>query len=138
MTPHEFMFHCYEFFLWCFRVIVVLAALAAMYFIFTTFEARGADIECRSNRDRTQSGWAWRYIEPHNTRRCWYKGTRLIPKSSLHWPKDSAVKSVTWYPRPFEQTAPINPPPLLDPFEAVDECCWPELNAFDKRFVGSK
>ena len=27
---------------------------------------------------------------------------------------------------------------LLDPFEAVDECCWPELNAFDKRFVGSK
>jgi hypothetical protein len=117
----------------------------AIYLVFVGFAAA---IECKE-RPEGGSYWSWRLIDGQ---RCWYRGEGVLPKSSLQWPAkpekkikgdpvfqiraDTGLDGVTWYQRrPFDEAAPLKPPPVLLP-EVQEECCWPDLSQFDQRWVG--
>src|SRR5580765_5485205 len=78
----------------------------------------------------------WHYDD--DGRRCW-SNRRGGPRRHMDptEPKPASLKSVRWYPREFEQTTPIAPPMLIVVPE-TDECCWPPLSEFDKRWIGEQ
>jgi hypothetical protein len=129
------------------RLALVMLCAFAIYLVFVGFAAA---IECKE-RPEGGSYWSWRQIDG---RRCWYRGEHgVVSKSQLHWseekPKrikgdplfnqlhaDTGLDGVTWYQRrPFDEAAPLKPPPVLLP-EVQEECCWPDLSQFDQRWVG--
>lgn len=108
-------------------------------------------LECRERPDRT-TYWRYRIIDGE---RCWFKGHRVLPKSSLHWPDEpkpkklkgdpvfnqiraeepSSLDAVTWHmARPFDEAQPIIPP--LNLAAPDDPDVWPDLSEFERRFVG--
>jgi hypothetical protein len=64
----------------CMLLLLLVMVLAIMLFAATRAQAA----ECQS-RPGDKSYWSYRIIDGE---RCWYKGHRVIPKSSLHWPEE--------------------------------------------------
>ncbi len=106
-------------------------------------------LECKERPDG-KSYWSYRIIDGE---RCWYRGEGRIPKSRLHWPDepkpkrikgdplfnairaDAGLDAVTWHmARPFDQAQPLRPP--LNVAVPDDPDVWPDLNEFERRFVG--
>jgi hypothetical protein len=132
------------------RLVLALLVCVLIYLIFVGFAAA---LECKERPDG-KSYWTYRLIDGQ---RCWYRGHRVLPKSSLHWPDDEPkkikgdpifnkiraeenveLKDVTWnMRRPFDERQPIYPPLLYNLKDIPEpECCWPDLSEFDRRFVG--
>lgn len=134
------------------RLVLALLVCVAIYLIFIGFAAA---LECKERPDG-KSYWTYRLVDGE---RCWYRGHRRLPKSSLHWPDEPKAKpikgdpvfnqiraeetstelaAVTWHmKRPFDQATPINPPLVYNPNDIPEpECCWPDLSEFERRFVG--
>ena len=84
MTPTEFESSTLDLLMWVLRLALILAFAALIYFIFMSFANA---IECRTEPEK-HGAWSWRYVQPFEHRKCWYKGTRVLPKSELHWPAD--------------------------------------------------
>ena len=97
--------------------ILVLGAIGLLVLIFLFGPVPANAVECRSHAgDTRESHWTWRNIDG---RRCWYKGRRALPKTSLHW---SSKKEMD--PRvPAKKTAPAYRAQVVDPRE---------LNEIDK------
>jgi hypothetical protein len=107
--------HAQTFLLWSFRLVLVAAAIAVFCFIMASVVASAA--ECKSE----QSGkgyWSWRYIKPHDHKRCWYPGHRILPKSRLHWPEIKPEKKLIdpVFPPPRAQIKTVAP----DEFNELD------------------
>ncbi len=131
-------------------LFVLLAAAIGIVVLIWAIPALA--LECAERPDG-KSYWSYRIID---SQRCWYRGHRVIPKSRLHWPDEpkpkklkgdpvfnqiraeaSSLDTVTWHmARPFDQAQPIYPPLNIAVPDDPDACCWPDLNEFERRFVG--
>jgi hypothetical protein len=140
ITPTEMKDHAVDFLLWSFRLILFLFALAALIFVLQSVASNAADnlspcLSYKQARARYPDVhlW-WHYDEDKN--KCW-SNRRGGPRRHMdpNELKPISIKSVRWYPRPFEHTEPVDPPILIVVPDS-DECCWPELSDFDKRFTG--
>ncbi len=130
-------------------LFVLLAAAIGIVVLIWAIPALA--LECRERPDRT-TYWRYRIIDGE---RCWFKGHRVLPKSSLHWPDEpkpkkiktdpvfnqiraeepSSLDAVTWHmARPFDEAKPIIPP--LNLAAPDDPDVWPDLSEFERRFVG--
>ena len=67
-------------------------------------------VECQTSPG-SKNYWSWRYIEPHEHRKCWYEGDHVISKSRLHWPKEKPEKPAAERPKP----KPIKTDEMLPP-----------------------
>lgn len=96
---------------------------------------------CQSGKTEGGSGhWYWREID---NRKCWYQGTRYLPKNELIWSKAEPRVAVEPIPMPEAPTI-IVPEPEEEEQTKVDQimtdarlnadqllaftCCWPELD----------
>lgn len=86
MTPTEFMDYLRAFLVFAFRLLVILAVAALIGSMFVSVGA--AAVECKSTHDR-KTYWSYRIIDGD---RCWYRGHRVLPKSSLYWPDEKEEK----------------------------------------------
>ncbi len=127
-------------------LFVLLAAAIGILLLIWCIPAKA--LECAERPDRT-TYWRYRIIDGE---RCWFKGHRVLPKSSLHWPEepkkrehrdpvfdkiraDAGLDAVTWHMRrPFDEAQPIIPP--LNLAAPDDPDVWPYLSEFERRFVG--
>lgn len=70
------------------RLLILVASL----FVCTMFVSPGTQAEsiaCAAAVPTPPKGsWYYRLIDG---RKCWYEGKPMLPKSSLHWPKDKPV-----------------------------------------------
>jgi hypothetical protein len=150
MTPTEFKDWASSLAFEGLRLILALLVCFAVYLILVGFAASA--LECKERPDRT-TYWRYRIIDGE---RCWFKGHRVLPKSSLHWPDEPKPKkikgdpifnqiraeetsvelgAVTWHmKRPFDEAQPIYPP--LNLAVPDDPDVWPDLSEFERRFVG--
>lgn len=74
-----------------------MTKLAALLFS-TTLASPAFAVDCQDAPGK-DGYYAWRYVEPHLDRKCYYKGTKLIPKSELRWVKHSSFNYLK-LPRP--------------------------------------
>ncbi len=129
-------------------LFVLLAAAIGIVVLIWAIPALA--LECAERPD-SKSYWSYRIVAGE---RCWYRGHRVRPKSSLHWPDEpkpkkikgdpvfnqiraeaSGLDAVTWHmARPFDQAQPIYPP--LNLAVPDDPDVWPDLSEFERRFVG--
>ena len=81
------------------RLLMVSASLVACAMLFSS-AANAQSIECAAEVPKPPKGhWYYRLIDG---RKCWYQGKPMMPKSSLHWPKQKPV---------VEAEAPTPTPP---------------------------
>ncbi len=131
-------------------LFVLLVAAVGIVMLIWLIPVPAHALECAERPDG-RSYWTYRIIDGE---RCWYRGHRRLPKSSLHWPDEpkpkklksdpvfnqiraeaSGLDAVTWYmARPFDQAQPIYPP--LNIAVPDDPDVWPDLSEFERRFVG--
>ena len=70
--------------LWLVLNAAVLAAAISL-----SAPSRADTIECAAEVPAGRTGhWYYRIIDG---RKCWYQGKPMLPKTSLHWPKDPPV-----------------------------------------------
>ncbi len=110
------------------RLLILCASLFACATILPS-TAAAQSIECAAEVPATPKGhWYYRIIDG---RKCWYDGKPMMPKSSLHWPKEppaveaEAPTSVADRPPPTTDgrnvSAPSAPDPNVWPAPAVDD-----------------
>lgn len=100
-------------------------------------------IECASEVPAGRSGhWYYRIIDG---RKCWYQGKAMMPKSSLHWPKESvseaeATASEEQAEKPTTDGRNVVAPPT--PSEPAARAAWPtpvvDEISFESRWLGLK
>lgn len=108
--------------------------------------------ECKASPN-DRSYWSWRSIDG---KKCWYRGSKIVPKSQLHWSdpvrikvpesiRAESPKPIVLYPS-LQQMMPEIAPNMLDRTELTlsyrlldideltnkvpdppDACCWPDL-----------
>jgi hypothetical protein len=70
------------------RLLMVSASLVACAMLLSS-AANAQSIECAVDVPKPAKGqWYYRLIDG---RKCWYEGKPMMPKSSLHWPKQKPV-----------------------------------------------
>jgi hypothetical protein len=75
--------------------------------------ARGG-VACQTSPDHRSSHWTWREIDG---RRCWYQGSRSLPKSALTWAghRYRIERPIRSDPAPPPVAATPPPAPAVDP-----------------------
>lgn len=109
------------------RLLIVCATFFATA-AFLPPKAGAQSIECAAEVPATPKGhWYYRLIDG---RKCWYEGKPMMPKSSLHWPKEPpVVEAETETPaadvRPTTDgrnvSAPSGPDPNIWPAPSTDD-----------------
>lgn len=89
MTPTEIEQHTTDFLLWGFRLLLVASAIGVLMFVFNSIASA---TECQG--EAGHGYWQWRYIKPHDNKKCWYPGRTTLPKEQLHWPEHRDVIKV--------------------------------------------
>ena len=95
---------------------------------------------CQSGRTEGGTGhWYWREID---NRKCWYQGTRVLPKTELIWSKAEPVRTRVAMPEVPKPVVVEAEPDVIEEQAKVDQilvdtrlnadqllaftCCWPE------------
>jgi hypothetical protein len=86
------------------RLLMVGASLLACAMLLSS-AANAQSIECAAEVPKPAKGhWYYRLIDG---RKCWYEGKPMMPKSSLHWPKEKpVVEAEVATPAPVAASAP--------------------------------
>jgi hypothetical protein len=87
-TPTEIKEVMVDTFGWLIRLVFAVAAISLFYLIMSSVVANATECQSRAG-DTSESRWTWRMVDG---RKCWYKGSRRLPKSSLHWSKQKKEK----------------------------------------------
>ncbi len=109
------------------RLLIVSASLMACATILSS-AVNAQSTECAAQVPTPPKGkWYYRLIDG---RKCWYEGKPMLPKSSLHWPKDPPVEAAEAVTPPAEAGPSTDgrnvsgsppPDPNIWPAPAVDD-----------------
>ena len=119
-----------------------LLILSASFFACASFypSSAGAQlIECASEVPAARSGhWYYRIIDG---RKCWYEGKPMLPKSSLHWPKEPPVDEAE-AATPATDVGPTTDGRNVSAPPAADPNIWPtpvlDETSFESRWQALK
>ncbi len=119
-------------------LFVLLAAAIGIMLLIWIIPAKA--LECAERPDG-KSYWSYRIVDGQ---RCWFRGHRRLPKSSLEWPDEPKPKKIKGDPvfnaiRAEALPKPKTEAPLQsnEPMRIVEDgCCWPKLTEFDLRWAG--
>jgi hypothetical protein len=108
------------------RLLMVSASLVACAMLLSS-ATNAQSIECAVDVPKPAKGqWYYRLIDG---RKCWYEGKPMMPKSSLHWPKQKpVVEAEVATPAPAQEV----PPSTVSASPSSDPNIWPApVNALD-------
>ncbi len=90
---------------------LLLAALGLVILAYILMPTAAGALECKERPDGT-TYWRYRIIDGE---RCWFKGHRVLPKSSLHWPDEPKPKKFKGDPVFNKINASLPAPPEEKP-----------------------
>lgn len=99
------------------RAWVGLAAFSLLSLGLTAAPQQVAALDCSASPTDAKSEWVYRTLEG---RKCWYRGTKVIPKSELRW-ADADKPEVREARASIEPVTPREPAPAAFPAPTNDE-----------------